>query len=240
MQKNASPCSCVAAYWRKPADQLPKCFAPVGWMPEKMRISKSFRSDVRLRRLRRPAARGRLAGGASRAPEEDETVERGHGGAILARPAVRRRNRGSTGIYTGRVAVVDPTWTPSSWHRFPALQQPEWPDHGALAASGDRLAHAAAARLRRRGARRSGTARRGRRGPCVPAPGGRLRRVVPRLSVVAIRERLKILLQMAAVLTYGAALPVLKVGRIAGQFVKPRSRARARRRRREIPSSAAT
>ena len=70
-------------------------------------------------------------------------------------------------------------------------------------------------------------------GPRVPAPGGRLRRVVPRLrrltetgaaySAVAIRERLKILLQMAAVLTYGAALPVLKVGRIAGQFVKPRS-----------------
>jgi 3-deoxy-7-phosphoheptulonate synthase len=42
-------------------------------------------------------------------------------------------------------------------------------------------------------------------------------------AAVAIRERLKILLQMAAVLTYGAALPVLKVGRIAGQFVKPRS-----------------
>ena len=42
-------------------------------------------------------------------------------------------------------------------------------------------------------------------------------------SAVAIRERLQILLQMAAVLTYGAALPVLKVGRIAGQFVKPRS-----------------
>jgi 3-deoxy-7-phosphoheptulonate synthase len=44
-------------------------------------------------------------------------------------------------------------------------------------------------------------------------------------AAVAIRERLQILLQMAAVLTYGAALPVLKVGRIAGQFVKPRSRA---------------
>jgi 3-deoxy-7-phosphoheptulonate synthase len=42
-------------------------------------------------------------------------------------------------------------------------------------------------------------------------------------AAVAIRERLQILLQMAAVLTYGAALPVLKVGRIAGQFVKPRS-----------------
>ena len=42
------------------------------------------------------------------------------------------------------------------------------------------------------------------------------------MSAVAIRERLKVLLQMSAVLTYGATLPV-KVGRIAGQFTKPRT-----------------
>jgi 3-deoxy-7-phosphoheptulonate synthase len=42
-------------------------------------------------------------------------------------------------------------------------------------------------------------------------------------SAITIREKLKIILQMAAVLTYGATLPVVKVGRIAGQFVKPRS-----------------
>ena len=43
------------------------------------------------------------------------------------------------------------------------------------------------------------------------------------VSAVAIRERLKVLLQMSAVLTYGATLPVVKVGRIAGQFAKPRT-----------------
>src|SRR5262249_21543804 len=42
-------------------------------------------------------------------------------------------------------------------------------------------------------------------------------------SAVSIREKLKILLQMSAVLTYGAALPIVKVGRIAGQFAKARS-----------------
>ena len=42
-------------------------------------------------------------------------------------------------------------------------------------------------------------------------------------SAVSIREKLKIILQMAAVLTYGSMLPVVKVGRIAGQFAKPRS-----------------
>ena len=43
------------------------------------------------------------------------------------------------------------------------------------------------------------------------------------LSTMRIREKLKIILQMSAVLTYGATLPVVKVGRIAGQFTKPRS-----------------
>ena len=45
------------------------------------------------------------------------------------------------------------------------------------------------------------------------------------VSAIAIREKLKILLQMSAVLTFGATLPVVKVGRIAGQFAKPRSSA---------------
>jgi 3-deoxy-7-phosphoheptulonate synthase len=43
------------------------------------------------------------------------------------------------------------------------------------------------------------------------------------VSAITIREKLKVLLQMSAVLTYGATLPVVKVGRIAGQFAKPRS-----------------
>src|SRR6202041_1672141 len=40
-----------------------------------------------------------------------------------------------------------------------------------------------------------------------------------------IRDKLKVILQMAVVLTYGAGVPVIKVGRIAGQFAKPRSSA---------------
>ena len=60
MQKNASPCSWVAAYWRKPPIRLPRCFSPVGWMPEKMRIgvlSLTFAAG----RLVLPAARIGLA-----------------------------------------------------------------------------------------------------------------------------------------------------------------------------------
>ena len=110
-------------------------------------------------------------------------------------------------------------------------------------------AHAAAARLRRRGAPGARRARarsppaarscsRRATAPSRSTTSTRLTETGAAYSAVAIRERLKILLQMAAVLTYGAALPVLKVGRIAGQFVKPRSaptRADARRRDPGLP-----
>jgi len=55
-------------------------------------------------------------------------------------------------------------------------------------------------------------------------------------SAIAIREKLKIMLQMAAVLTFGATLPVVKIGRIAGQFVKPRTSPVERIGDEEIPS----
>src|SRR5581483_11078821 len=56
------------------------------------------------------------------------------------------------------------------------------------------------------------------------------------ISTMRIREKLKIMLQMSAVLTYGATLPVVKVGRIAGQFTKPRSDATETVAGEEIPS----
>ena len=123
------------------------------------------------------------------------------------------------------MAVTDPTWTPSSWHRFPALQQPDWPDAEALAAVRDRLSllpsliFAGEARaLRHQLAEAAG-------GRAFLLQAGDCAESFHELSVIAIRERLKLLLQMSAVLTYGATLPVIKVGRMAGQFAKPRSSA---------------
>ena len=78
------------------------------------------------------------------------------------------------------MAVTDPTWTPSSWRGYPALQQPEWPDAAALDAVRERLSRlpslifAGEARALRHALGEAAE------GPRVPAPGGRLRRVVPR------------------------------------------------------------
>lgn len=131
------------------------------------------------------------------------------------------------------MAVVDSTWSPSSWRDLEALQQPEWPDDGRLEAVRGRLrtvpplvfageARQVQAALAEVAAGRAFLLQ---AGDCAESfhDFERLTESGAAFSAVSIRERLKILLQMAAVLTYGAALPVLKVGRIAGQFVKPRS-----------------
>ena len=123
------------------------------------------------------------------------------------------------------MAVTDPTWTPSSWRRRTALQQPEWPDAAALEAVRDRLSRAAVAHLRRRGAGAPHALGEAAAGRAFLLQAGDCAESFHELSVIAIRERLKLLLQMSAVLTYGATLPVVKVGRLAGQFAKPRSSA---------------
>ena len=132
------------------------------------------------------------------------------------------------------MAVVDDsTWSPSSWRDREALQQPEWPDEARAAEIRRRLhtqpplVFAGEARQVRAALAEvaAGRAFLLQAGDCAESfhDFDRLTDTGAAYSAVAIRERLKILLQMAAVLTYGAALPVLKVGRIAGQFVKPRS-----------------
>ena len=124
---------------------------------------------------------------------------------------------------TGALPAAPGAWTPSSWRALHARQQPEWPDRDALAAVLERLhalpplvfAGEARALLAALGEVCEGRAFLLQAGECVES--------FRDVSAPAIREKLKVLLQMSAVLTYGALLPVVKVGRIGGQFAKPRS-----------------
>ncbi len=121
------------------------------------------------------------------------------------------------------MTVAEPIWAPDSWRSLPAAQQPDWPDPAAVAAVRERLRQlpplvfAGEARnlLAALGEVAAGRAFLLQAGDCVES--------FREVSAVAIREKLKVMLQMSAVLTYGATLPVVKVGRIAGQFAKPRS-----------------
>jgi 3-deoxy-7-phosphoheptulonate synthase len=111
-----------------------------------------------------------------------------------------------------------------SWQSLPAAQQPEWPDPEALRKSladlrsypplvfagecdqlRDRLAAVA-------------------RGEAFLLQGGDCAEAFDGVSADQIRNKLKTLLQMAVVLTYAASVPVVKIGRIAGQYSKPRSK----------------
>ncbi|SHO43036.1 class II 3-deoxy-7-phosphoheptulonate synthase [Desulfopila aestuarii] len=114
-------------------------------------------------------------------------------------------------------------WTKSSWREFQALQQPNWPDEkevkkvlhdlsnlpplvfaGEIRALKQQLAKAV-------------------KGDAFLLQGGDCSENFSKVTAPTIRETLKVLLQMAVVLTYAGGKPVIKVGRIAGQFAKPRS-----------------
>ncbi|MEU6115227.1 class II 3-deoxy-7-phosphoheptulonate synthase [Streptomyces sp. NPDC047117] len=123
-----------------------------------------------------------------------------------------------------------------SWREFPAAQQPDWPDGAEVRAVTGWLADAPPLvfadecdALRRRMAAVA-------RGEAVLLQGGDCAETFDRVTADAIRGKLKTLLQMAVVLTHATALPVVKVGRMAGQYAKPRSSPVERRDGRELPS----
>jgi 3-deoxy-7-phosphoheptulonate synthase len=118
--------------------------------------------------------------------------------------------------------VPDP-WSPSSWRHKPAAQQPSWPDEAALDRALKQLAtlpplvFAGEARelMAALGEVAEGKAFLLQAGDCAES--------FDSFSADSIRDKLKVILQMAVVLTYSSGVPTVKVGRIAGQFAKPRS-----------------
>jgi 3-deoxy-7-phosphoheptulonate synthase len=114
-------------------------------------------------------------------------------------------------------------WSAASWRRFPAAQQPVWPDADALKKAEARLSTLPP--LVFAGEARHLTTALGQvaNGEAFLLQAGDCAESFADFSADSIRDKLKIILQMAVALTYAAGVPVVKVGRIAGQFAKPRS-----------------
>ena len=112
-----------------------------------------------------------------------------------------------------------------SWPELPAAQQPVWPDDAALTAALGELRGLPplvfAGECDNLTARLAAAAQ----GQAFVLMGGDCAETFETATAEAIRAKLKTVLQMAIVLTYGASLPVIKVGRMAGQYFKPRSKA---------------
>ena len=113
-------------------------------------------------------------------------------------------------------------WKPDTWKSFEASQQPIWPDNNSFQKVLDELSalpplvFAGEARnlTEQLAAVSQGKAFLLHAGDCAESFD---------TSADSIRDRLRVILQMAVILTYYTGVPVVKVGRIAGQFAKPRS-----------------
>ncbi len=114
-------------------------------------------------------------------------------------------------------------WTPDSWRQKVALQQPQYPDLEQLQQAEDELhkqpplVFAVEARQLRKELAAAAE------GKAFLLQGGDCAESFEHFSAPSIRDTFKVLLQMAVVLTYAGRKPVIKAGRLAGQFAKPRS-----------------
>ena len=115
------------------------------------------------------------------------------------------------------------SWTPTSWRQHDAAQQPQWPDMAAVDAALKQVAGypplVFAGEARSLQAALAPVAA----GNAFLLQAGDCAESFEEFSANNIREKLRVILQMAIVLTYSMGVPVVKVGRMAGQFAKPRS-----------------
>jgi 3-deoxy-7-phosphoheptulonate synthase len=116
-----------------------------------------------------------------------------------------------------------PTWSPDSWRRHSAEQQPSWPDEIELERALKELAGVPPLVFAGEARRLRGALADVSEGRAFLLQAGDCAESFADFSADGIRDKLKVILQMAVVLTYGAGVPVVKIGRIAGQFAKPRS-----------------
>lgn len=110
-----------------------------------------------------------------------------------------------------------------NWRNLPIKQQPEWADPAAVSEASAKLASYPPLVFAGEVDQMKAQIARAARGEAFFLQGGDCAETYAGATADNIRERIKTLLQMAVVLTYAASLPVVKVGRMAGQFAKPRS-----------------
>jgi len=114
-------------------------------------------------------------------------------------------------------------WRPSSWRQMPIRQVPDYTDPAALAAMEAKVATFPPLVFAGECERLKAALAEASKGQAFVLQGGDCAENFSEFRADTIRDTFKVLLQMAVVLTFGAGMPVVKLGRMAGQFAKPRS-----------------
>ena len=115
------------------------------------------------------------------------------------------------------------TWKPNSWRNYPVVQMPTYPDESKVNSVEAKLSFkpplvfAGEVQVLKKSLALA------EKGNAFILQGGVCAESFSQFSANGIRDTFKVLLQMAVILTYGSSIPIIKIGRIAGQFAKPRS-----------------
>jgi 3-deoxy-7-phosphoheptulonate synthase len=120
-------------------------------------------------------------------------------------------------------ARLNSGWSPASWRDFPARQVPSYPDAAKLASMEARLTRFPPLVFAGEARRLKAALALAATGQAFVLQGGDCAESFGDFTANVIRDTFRVLLQMSVVLTFGGAVPVVKLGRMAGQFAKPRS-----------------
>ncbi|KAK9811678.1 hypothetical protein WJX72_008213 [[Myrmecia] bisecta] len=141
----------------------------------------------------------------------------------LLRSNVYYSTAGPSTLPFGKDAQHLQEWGPTSWRNLEARQQPKYPDHQALQRVVEKLAAKPplvfAGECRKLQARLAKAAT----GEAFILQGGDCAESFTQFSADRIRDAFRVLLQMSVVMMFGGGVPVVKIGRMAGQFAKPRT-----------------
>jgi 3-deoxy-7-phosphoheptulonate synthase len=114
-------------------------------------------------------------------------------------------------------------WTPSTWRTRPIRQVPAYPDPARLTAMEEKLGRYPPLVFAGEARRLKASLAQVAEGRAIVLQGGDCAESFGDFTANVIRDTFRVLLQMAVVLTFGARVPVVKMGRMAGQYAKPRS-----------------
>lgn len=135
----------------------------------------------------------------------------------------RARDIYATAVERPFTSSGDKKWSPSSWRKLPVKQPPNYPDKEEEKKVLDKLSKVSPLVFAGEVRTLQEDLAKASLGQGFVLMGGDCAESFDEFSVNHIRDTFRVLLQMALVMTFGGSMPVVKIGRMAGQFAKPRS-----------------